>query len=96
MSLNRFINKDSFLKLNEAQYGQDISIQDQKVLSSLLLTPSFTSIDSKEKVVNEVHVYTFDGDYLGSVINNNIIIETTSNNIFLDSKLINLSSNSQL
>lgn len=88
MSLNRFINKDSFLKLNESQYGQDLKLQDQKVLSSLILTPSFTSIGSKDKLINEVHVYTFDGDYLGSIINNNIIIETTSNNIFLDSKSI--------
>ena len=88
MSLNRFINKDVILKLNSPEYGQDLTIKDQSALSPLLLSPNLSSIVDKSKLINEVHVYTFDGDYLGSVINNDIILESTSNNIFLDSKKV--------
>lgn len=85
--MKRYINRDTILKLNDPQYGQILSSQDQSVLKSDLMSPNFSSLD-KSKIINELHLYTFDGDYLGNVINNDVILETVSNNIFINTRTI--------
>lgn len=89
MSLLRFKNKDSFLKLNEPQYGQTLSETDLNVLAHEILIPTIGSLNLvNNQIISETHVYTFGGDIIGSSINTSIFTNTDNKNIFVNVKQV--------
>lgn len=89
MSLIRFKNRDSFLKLNEPQYGQTLSEANLNVLSHEILIPTIGSLNLiNNRIISETHVYTFAGDFIGSSINTNVYTNTDNKNIFINVKQV--------
>lgn len=85
MSLERFINKASFLKLNEPQYAQVFSDSILKVTSHEILIPVIDTLNlTSNEIVSETNIYTFDGDLIGSIINTPTY--NVDKNIFIDIK----------
>lgn len=85
MSLNRFINFDSVLSTNEPQYGQVFEDRDLANVNSTLLSPTISSLESTTgKLVPEVHVYSFNGDLIGSAYDNKFIIDAENKGVFID------------
>lgn len=83
--MNRFINKQSILSLNIPQYGQIYTDVDYSNLHHDKLIPTINSLTSiQDNLVSELHVFTVDGDYLGSAINSKLYIDTSTKNIFFD------------
>ncbi len=60
MSLNRYINEEQLLQINEPQYGQIFSNEDLNILPFHKLVPTAPV----EDVISQLHVYSFHGDYL--------------------------------
>lgn len=89
MSLSRFINKNTILKINDPQFGQVFKDADYNILNHQVLIPAIQSLNLiNNQIISEVHVYTFDGDYIGSSINPNVITNTDNSNIFVDIKQV--------
>lgn len=87
MSLIRFKNKASFLKINDPQHGQIISEADSNVLSSVILIPSIESLNLiNNEIIAETHIYTFDGDLITSAINTSVLTNTVNKNLFFNIK----------
>lgn len=63
MSLERYINQDEFFVDNRFKYGQSFSNEDMDSIPFRILTPKI--INSQDSVISEVHLYTFNSDYLG-------------------------------
>ena len=85
MSLSRYTNED-FIKISNApQFGQIFLDVDLKNLSSEILVPTISSLETnKGRLLPEVHIYTFNGDYIGSAYDNELILEHDSNSLLFD------------
>lgn len=89
MSLIRFKNRASFLKLNEPQYGQILSESDIKVLTNEILIPTIESLNLiNNQIIAETHIYTFDGDLITSAINTSVLTNTSNKNVFFNIKQV--------
>jgi hypothetical protein len=85
MSLNRFANTNSFIKLNQIQYGQVFTTNDLNILDYKTLVPEIDSVSTySDRIVTEVHVYSFNGDYIGSSFNPSIITDKLTKNFFVN------------
>ncbi len=85
MSLKRFTNTNSFIKLNQIQYGQVFTTSDLNILDYKTLVPEIDSVTNySDRIVTEVHVYSFNGDYIGSSTNPSIITDKLTRNFFVD------------
>ena len=83
--MNRFTNKDSILTLNIPQYGQVYTDTDYKNLHHDKVIPIFNSlVDIESELVSELHIFSANGDFIGSAMNSKIHIDTTTKNIFVD------------
>ncbi len=83
--MNRFTNKDSILTLNIPQYGQVYTDIDYVNLQHEKVIPTFNSlIDVEGDLISELHIFSVNGDFIGSAINSKLNIDTTSKNIFVD------------
>jgi len=85
MSLSRYTNEDYIKISNAPQFGQIFLDVDLKNLSSEMLIPTISSLEaSKGRLLPEVHIYTFNGDYIGSAYDNELILEHDSNSLLFD------------
>lgn len=83
MSFNRYINKDSLLEINDPQYGQLFDQADLDLIPYSRIQPSDPKIALRNYA--EVHVYSFNGDYLGYDPDSKYIIhDTQTNSILVD------------
>lgn len=62
MSLLRFINQETILKLNDPQYGQLYTDVDLSILDEIQLIPNDVNLLNNQ--ISEVHIYSFYGDYI--------------------------------
>ena len=85
MSLSRYTNETTIKTLNIPQYGQLFTEDDIKNLTSKKLIPALSSIDTPTgKLVTELHIYTFNGDYLGSTYDTDLELDRETNGMFID------------
>lgn len=85
MSLARYINEETIKVLNSPQYGQIFEEQDLKNLITEIMVPTISSLQSNTgTLLPELHIYTFNGDYVGSIYDNKLILERDSNSLLID------------
>lgn len=83
MSLERFINSELILNLNNPASGQLFTDDDLRILDDLTLIPHDPNIISNQR--SEVHIYSFYGDYiLGDHNAGYVTFEKNTNSFLLD------------
>jgi len=84
MSLNRYINVEDLKTVLKPQYGNVILERDLENFDSKLYIPKFTDLSNPADVVSEIHIYTLNGDYLGSAYDSEIIVDRELNSLYID------------
>lgn len=85
MSLLRYINIDYIKSNNSPQYGKLFDDLDLKNIKSTYLIPISNDIEYNiDNLLSELHIYTFNGDYIGSAYNNSINVSTDTNSLLID------------
>lgn len=83
MSLQKYINFEKIISATAPVYGELYTKEDYQVLQSNELYTVIKSV-SEGSLFTEIHVYTLNGDYLGSSYDSNLLLDGESNSLFVD------------